>query len=188
MIIGIDIDDTISRTNDKLIEEAIRYDKEHVKGKGFKNKNAYSFMEMFYWSVLDFDGFMKTVRNGRFFKELLPIDDAALYINKLREEGNKIYFITRRINSFRVKYSTKKWLKKYGFNYDKLIMYAKDKGSVCQKENVELFIDNDIKNVLSVKECGINVVLMADVYNKGEKGVKRLTTWEEIYKYAKGVK
>ena len=70
MRIGIDIDDTVSKTNEKLIEAAIEYDKKRVKGKGFRNPDAYSFMEMFYWNVMDVDTFMKTFRSGNYFLEL----------------------------------------------------------------------------------------------------------------------
>ena len=101
MIIGIDIDDTIAKTNDKLIEEAIKYDKEHLKGKGFKNRNAYSLMEIFYWSVVDVDSFLDYIRNSKFFLEVEPINDASLYINKLYDIGCKIVFITRRKDSFK---------------------------------------------------------------------------------------
>ena len=66
MIIGIDIDDTIAKTNERLISEALEFDKKFVRGKGFKNKKAYSFMEMFYWSVVDVDDFLEHIRNSKF--------------------------------------------------------------------------------------------------------------------------
>ena len=88
MRIGIDIDDTVSHTNERLIEEAYKYDKEYVKGKGFKNRNAYSFMDMFYWNVMDVDNFLKSVRNSKFFNGLNVKDSANEYITKL----NNIYY------------------------------------------------------------------------------------------------
>ena len=188
MIIGIDIDDTISLTNDRLIEEAIKYDREFLKGKGFKNKKAYSFMEMFYWSVLDVDSFLNYIRSSKFFLEVLPIENSALYINKLYDEGNKIIFITRRENTFKVKSMTKKWLKKNGFKYNKLILGAKKKGVVCETEGVSFFVDNDIKNVYEVLECGIDCVLMSDGYNKDEEELERVNSWKEVYDKVRGMK
>lgn len=181
MIIGIDIDDTISKTDEKLIVEAYNYDMEHVKGKGYKNRNAYSFMEMFYWSVLDVDGFLKHVRTSKFFLDVDPIEDAALYINKMYDEGNKIVFITRRHNSFKVKSMTKKWLKKHGFKYHKLIMGAKKKGEICDNEGISFFVDNDIKNVIAVKDYGIDAFLIEDKYNKDEDELEVLSSWKDIY-------
>lgn len=188
MIIGIDIDDTISKTNDRLVDEAVKYDRECLKGKGFKNRNAYSLMEMFYWSVLDVDSFLNYIRNSKFFLEVEPIDGSVEYVNKMYDEGNKIVFITRRHNCLKVKHITKKWLKKYGFKYHKLILGAKKKGEICDKEGVSFFIDNDIKNVLAVKDYGISSFLIKDVYNKDEDELEVLDNWEEVYKKYREVK
>lgn len=187
MIIGIDIDDTISKTNEMLIKTALWFDEKHVKGKGFKNKNAYSFMDMFYWSVLDVDNFMKYIRNSKFFSEVEPIDDAAKYIGMLKNEGNKIILITKRTNSLKVKLTTIKWLKKNGFKYDKLILGAKNKGEICDLEGVSFFVDNDIKNILDVSDYGIKAVLMGDNYNKGTDDCLRVETWQEVYNLSKEV-
>ena len=64
MIIGIDIDDTVAKTNSSLLEVAIRFDKEQLEGKGFKNKDAYSLKELFYWTDQDVSKFMETIRDG----------------------------------------------------------------------------------------------------------------------------
>ena len=66
MNIGIDIDDTIASTNEKLIETAIRYDKEVLGGRGFKNKDAYKFVEMFYWDKTNVNNFFTYVRKSNF--------------------------------------------------------------------------------------------------------------------------
>lgn len=187
MIIGVDIDDTISKTNEMMIKKALWYDEKYVKGKGFKNKKAYSFMEMFHWNVLDVDNFMKYIRDSKFFLEVEPIEDAAKYINMLAGEGNKIVFITRRKDSLKVKMMTKKWLKKYGFKYNKLILGATKKGEICDREGVSFFVDNDLKNVLEVKDYGISAILMGDDYNKDEDEVLRVKSWKEAYECAKEV-
>ncbi len=88
--------------------------------------------------------FKKIIRKDNFI-DFINIDNkfnVSLYINKMYDEGNKIIFITRRANTFKVKCMTKKWLKKYGFKYHKLIMGAKRKDVICDKEGVSLFIDN----------------------------------------------
>lgn len=188
MRIGIDIDDTVSCTNEKLIEEALKFDKEHVKGKGFKNKNAYSFMEMFYWTVMDVDNFLKTVQGGNFFLDLDVKHEANEYIKKLYDEGNEIIFITRRKNSFTVKLKTKKWLKKNGFKFNKLLLGHSKKGQVCKDYGIDLFIDNDYKNVYDALSYGIDSIMMGDEYNKDETEVKRVESWKEIYNYVNEVK
>lgn len=188
MKIGIDIDDTVANTDERIIQEALKYDKEFVKGRGFKNKDAYTFMEKFYWNVVDVDGFMKVIRKGKFFSELNPIDDAVFYVNKLYDDGNEIYFITRRKNNFKTKMMTKKWLKKTGFKFHKLIMGGEDKGTMCKDLGIEVFVDNDERNVRKTEKNGIVSILKSTMYTKEVDDLTRYETWEEIYNYIKRVK
>ncbi len=183
MIIGIDIDDTIARTNPSLLEEAIRFDIEYVNGKGFKNKDAYSLTELFYWTEDDLDRFMSWVRNGDALTDIAPITGATLYVNKLYDMGFKIYFITRRKNTANMLKVTMKWLEKHGFKYHKLILGIVEKGKICSDEMVDLFIDNDIKHVTEVAAKGIKVLLMTDSYNIDCTVFTRVDTWEDVYKY-----
>ena len=62
MVIGIDMDDTICSTNEFIIEEADRYDREVLGGSGIKDINAYEFTEMMGWE--------KDMK-GKFFKDRL---------------------------------------------------------------------------------------------------------------------
>ena len=66
MRIGVDIDDTTSKTNDRLVEEAYIYDKKYLKGRGFQDKDAYSFTEMLFWNVVDVDNFLEYIRKSKF--------------------------------------------------------------------------------------------------------------------------
>ena len=188
MRIGIDIDDTIAKTNEELILKARQFDKEYVKGKGFKDPEAYSFMEMFYWNVFDVDNFFKYVKKTNYYQDIEPIENAAKVIRKLHDDGNEIVFITRRSNNFKTKTTTKKWLKNNGFIYDKIIFECRKKGDMCQTENIDLFIDNDAKNVYEALENGIDAILKADKYNQDIDDLRRLDDWLDIYKYIKGVK
>jgi len=185
MRIGIDIDDTISKTNEKLIEEALQYDQKYLKGKGFKDKEAYSFMEMFYWNVIDVDNFMKYFRNGNSFLELEPLEDSVEVINKLYDEGNEIFFITRRKNKLKMKSMTKKWLKKQGFKYNKVFFEVSKKGDLAEKLGLDVFLDNDEKNVYDALESNIRAYLMDSKYNKEVPDLERVHNWKEFYKFVK---
>ena len=70
-----------------------------------------------------------------------------------------------------------------GFKFNKLILGAERKGDICEREGISLFIDNDLRNIYDAMDYGIDCILMGDAYNKGEKEVKRFTTWKEIEKY-----
>ena len=99
MVIGIDMDDTICSTNEFIIEEADRYDREVLGGSGIKDINAYEFTEMMGWE--------KDMK-GKFFKDRLEyiMDHAEIkegakeIINKLHDEGNKIIIISFRKDKY----------------------------------------------------------------------------------------
>lgn len=40
----------------------------------------------------------------------------------------------------------KRYLSKYNIKYDKLIVDAYDKGSICKRENIDVFIDDSVRN------------------------------------------
>ena len=187
MRIGIDIDDTISFTNKKMIEEALLFDENYVNGKGFKNKNGETFLEMFYWNVYHLDAFLKSVSNAKFFLSLEVKGKANEYITKLYNKGHEIIFITRRRSTLVTKMSTKKWLKINGFKYNKIAFGMEDKGSYCKNNNIDLFIDNDYKNVKAALDLGIDSLLMIDDYNKNLRKYKKVKDWQEIYDYIDGV-
>ena len=187
MRIGIDIDDTISNTNDKMIEAAIRFDKEHVRGRGFKDPDAFSFMEMFYWSVIDVDNFYGQVHTAEFYSILEPIPYAAKVIARLYKEGHKIILITKRKNTFKIKHATKKWLKKNGFKYHKLILGGNKKGIICMENDIDLFIDNDKNNIIDAEDSNVECILKGTKFNKKYANYfNRIEDWVDIYRYLKG--
>lgn len=188
MRIGIDIDDTVANTDAKIIEEALKYDKRQVKGRGFKDKDAYTFMEKFYWNVMDVDGFMKVIRKGKFFSEIVPIEGAPEAVSRLYDEGNEIIFITRRKNNLKTKLMTKKWLKKNGFKFNDIYMGSEKKGAVCKKLGIDVFVDNDERNIREAKKEGIESILRGTPYTSDVKDLKSIENWEDIYKYIKKVK
>ena len=188
MRIGIDIDDTISLSNTKIVEEAIIYDEKHVNGRGFKNKNGTTFMEKFYWNVYNVDDFLNRIRKGNFFLELEVKGEANKYISKLYNEGHEIYFVTRRKDTFMVKRKTKKWLRDKGFKYHKIVFGIVEKGQYCKDNKIDLFVDNDYKNIESATNLGIRALLMADEYNKDIDKFEMVYNWKEIYDIVNGVK
>jgi 5'(3')-deoxyribonucleotidase len=188
MKIGIDIDDTIAYTNEKLIEAAFRYDKECLNGRGFKDKNAYKFVDMFHWNKDNVQSFFNYVRGSNFFLGLECIPGSLEYINKMYDEGFEIYFITYRTNKYpKVLENTKKWLKEKGYKYTKLFMRCDDKGKLCKDLDIDVFIDNTYEHIEAAESYGIDSILFNTIYNQDIDGVKRMHEWKEIYDYIKEV-
>ena len=130
MIIGIDIDDTISKTFEYSYPLSIEYTKK-VCGREPKRIEDISVRTHHYlsavndWTLdeeIDFfkENYYKIISNVE-IKE-----NAKSVINKLKQNGHKIVLITARMKTkeFDVHEITKTWLKNNGVNYDKLIVDA----------------------------------------------------------------
>ena len=113
-----------------------------------------------------------------------PRENAKEAIDKLKEKGHEIYIITARDSEFHddpYKLS-KDWLDKNKIYYDKLIVNAREKSSVCKNEKIDLFIDDQLNNCLSVQNAGIQTIMITnEIYNYDE--IKQLKNWNEIYNY-----
>ena len=186
MVIGIDMDDTICSTNERIIIEADKYDKEVLGGRGIKNIDAYEFTEMMGWP---------SEMKGQFFADKLEyiMDNAEIkenakeVINKLHDEGNKIVFISFRKGKY-IKdpyLLTKNWLDRNGVHYDKIYVDTGSKVDECISENVNLFIDDKESHCEDVASAGIDVLLFTNAYNHDEKRFRRVDNWNQVYDYVK---
>lgn len=176
--IGIDIDDVISDTKKGILPLMMEYDKT-LRGNGIINeKNKY--FSMFDWTEEERSFFRKNYLE-KHFDLTTPIENSKFYIQKLYDEGYEIIYVTARKTS---RENTLKWLKLHNFPCDKLIMSASFKGDIVLEENIEYFIDDDIKNLKDVlSKTKAHVI----GFNTNEKEIKNATSWEEVYKIIKGV-
>lgn len=184
MVIGIDMDDTICSTNERIIVEADKYDKEVLGGTGVKDVKAYEFNDMLGW---------ETEMKGQFFKDRLEYimggaeikDDAKRVINKMHDKGAKIVIISfRKAKYISDPYKlTKDWLDTEGVKYDKIYVDTGSKVDECLQEKVTLFIDDKESHCEEVNAAGIDVLLFTNEYNKEENRFTRVNNWNEVEKY-----
>ena len=122
MNIGIDIDNVISSFDNALLEEYIKHDKK-LRNTGIIDETKYMTKGMFDWSKEENESFYKN-NIERIAINLKPINRAKETIDKLKEDGNKIYIISGRNNGeyTNPRKMTEKWLAKYNINYDELIL------------------------------------------------------------------
>ena len=86
-------------------------------------------------------------------------------------------------------YSYYSYLNLKGFNdfakreFPNILFNAKLKNGadICKRENIDVFIDDSIKNCVSVGEYGIRVFIYDNTYNKNEDRFDRVYNWKEIY-------
>ncbi len=193
MNIGIDIDDTLTDIRDKLNLAAEKYANEL--GKENKNEedkyvednnngNVYQIKYGFTYEELKY--FLSVIHEGITKKEE-PRKNCVEIIRKLHNEGHKIYIITARDSEFHedpYKLS-KDWLDKNNIYYDELIVNARNKLEVCQRENIDLFIDDQLANCTKLSEAGIKVIRITE-YNDIQHGdIINKNNWNEIYNYIK---
>ena len=119
-----------------------------------------------------------------------PIKNATDTLKKLRDEGHIITIITARSDAIRdgVVDTTLKSLKKYGIDkgilYDKIIFEGANKGDVCEKEKIDIFVDDSPINCMHVRERGINVLafksrITADAIDQTD--LPSVSSWDELY-------
>lgn len=189
MRIGIDIDNVISNFDEELLKEYIKHDEE-LRSTGIINTNAdYIRRGMFDWTEDEEKTFYKE-NIERIAKNLNIIDGAKEYIDKLKQDGHKIYIITGRDNGdYSDPYTmTKEWLKKFNIYYDKLILtntYKNDKHGKtekCKEYNIDIMIDDSWHICRDCIENNITTLLMDTQYNR-EEDIKRVYNWKEIYDF-----
>jgi len=185
MNIGIDIDNVISSFDNALLEEYIKHDKE-LRKTGIIDETKYMTKGMFDWSKEENDSFYKN-NIERIAINLKPINGAKQTIDKLKEDGNKIYIISGRDNGeyTNPKEMTEKWLAKYKISYDELILtnaYDNEaKSVICMKNNIDVLIEDSTRICRDAQEKGIKVLQMSTRFNKNDEALERVSSWKEIY-------
>lgn len=179
MNIGIDIDDTITFTYETLIPMiAISYGL-NIR-KLLNQKPSYKMLEK---TLPNYENF--ALNNFSTMAKMVPLRDGVVSIlNKLREDGHRIIFITARNY---VEYDdpyklSKDYLDKNNIPYDKLLVNVKDKGRECILEKIDLFIDDNTNNCKAVKRKGIDTWQFDTVFTEKIEGIDRVDSWEEVYK------
>lgn len=190
MKIGIDIDNTLTEVQEELNKAAFEYaislgkkiDNYDNPMEDIKN-NGDTYRKKFQFTYEELKYFLKNIQEN-ITNNAIPRENAKEVIDKLKKDGNEIYIITARDSEFHddpYKLS-KDWLDKNEIYYDKLIVNAREKSSTCKNEKIDLFIDDQLNNCLSVQNVGIQTIMITDKTYNYDK-IKQLKDWNEIYNY-----
>ncbi len=191
MIIGIDIDDTLTDIRDEVGAEALKYAKslnkeiDEKKVVWDKNNNGSSFKERYNLNYDELLYFFGNIQE-KITKKAKPREDVVEVLKNLRKDGHKIYIVTARDSEFHNDpYElSKTWLDKNNIEYDKLIVDARDKAKVCKEQNVDLFIDDKLSNCQGVSNEGITTIRITN-YTDPHQNIINKKNWKEIYEYIK---
>lgn len=189
MNIGIDIDDTTVRLVNSMIKYADIYNEE-LGGNGINGqfgliKNRYYLKALYGW-----DDETKGEFFNRYYKKVLEgcvmMENANTVINKLKDEGHSIYFITARMTTVpgcNTREITENTLKNANINYDELIINCPNKLEVCKEKSINIFIEDSFETCSILEENGIKTYLMSTPMNeKIDSGkIERVSKWDDIY-------
>ena len=190
MVIGIDIDDTTVEMLTSMVKYADIYDTQILGRKGTNGKlglikNRYYLEALYDWDKKTkfnfFDTYYKNV-----LEECTLKPNAGKIIKKLKDEGNKIIFVTARLLKIKdcdTESITKKTLEDNNIPYDKLIINAKDKLEYCLENNIQIFIEDSYETCKELEENGIKTYLMTTKMNQNidAGSIERVESWNEIY-------
>ena len=191
MKIGIDLDDTTFITVKSMLKYADKFEEE-ISGVPTNRdsfgliKNRYYLKVLYGWDEkTKFDFFDKYYKNV--LEECTIMPNADKTIKRLKEEGDTIHFITARLMNIKdcdTEAITKESLKKFNIPYDSLNLHISDKLSFCEKNEIDLLIEDSYETCRELTENGIKSILMTTKMNADidAQGIVRVNNWNEIYK------
>lgn len=194
MNFGIDIDDTISNTFETFLPYMKKFVEEDLKRKLDLNLESkvdyYNVIEKYNLSEDEarkfwVDYFVKIIEN------VIPKKSSVEIINKIKENGNKIFLITARFDDgiIDVRAVTEKWLEANNIKYDKLIIDSQNKLEIAKQENIDIFLDDSIRNCEMLSNGNIKTYMFSTENNKyyENENVSKVSSWDEFYENIKEV-
>ena len=170
MNIGIDIDDTISKTSEEIYIWAKEFTEKEL-GREFKINTIDVFDPMwskyvYNWTNEENDKFWE-LYYAKVMDNLKPKEEVIEIINQL-SKNNKIIIITARWDTKEkiIDKITKNWLERYKIHYDKLFMGHEDKRKLVIENNVDIFIDDNYRTCKQISELNVRTLIMNSRLNK----------------------
>lgn len=190
MKIAFDVDGILTKLQEFQIEYGMKF---FLDSERAVDTTKIGFKEMFHCSKEEEDKFW--IKNiWRYCLAEQAREDASEIINKLKEEGDEIYILTARVHTTKqnavgklFRGMLKYWLHHEKIPYDHIIYYdeessAKDKAITCLEEGIEFMMDDQPKNIDSLKEV-TNVSFFKENYNENceDKRAIAVRDFKEFY-------
>ena len=184
MKIGVDLDGVVFNSESLFATLAELYDCRELNRNSLINKKAPRVKEKYDWT--------KEERQEYFNKYILRDDfdimpGAKDVIELLKKEGNEIVVVTARgiLDDKEIEVAKNK-LKKNGIKFDDYFWKSDDKKSVCERENIDIMIDDfDFNCRETAKSCKYVLHFKtADVYDVEDyENVQSVNNWGEVYRF-----
>lgn len=184
MNLGIDIDGTINNMSELLRELALKFNIEN----GLPTQNipndVYELDKAYGWNKRLNKKFWDNYYVHAMETAKLKIA-AVQSIRNLKEKGVNIFIITARNEQYRN--ITEKWLNKFSIPYNKLIMDAEDKASICKELDIDTMVEDKAETCMQVAKF-IPVICMYETYNAflegsscSDRNIQMVHNWAEAF-------
>lgn len=188
MKIGIDLDGVVFDTEALWMTLAEIYDCKGLRKNSIVAKEEPRVQEKYNWSNDELNDFLNKYVD---VTEFNIVSGAKEVIKLLREEGHELIVITARgslENSSDGVNIAKEKLDNEGIKFDKYYWKQKAKLEICQKENIDIMIDDNYHICESLNSKNIKVLYFNNLGRKNlaESDIlKQVTNWGEVYRYIK---
>lgn len=183
MIIGIDVDNTITNTLPTLKKYCKKFNDEVVKRNLKMNETGYNTSNIYDWTEEENRQFCKKYIEQAHTEATIK-ENAPNIIQRLKKDGNLIYIISARHKPyFSDPYSlTKNYLDINGIVYDELVVDCIDKLTFCKEHNIDILVDDEPQNIQSVSSH-IPVIVFEGPQNSHCQGnnIIKVNDWNSVY-------
>ena len=186
MKIGIDLDGVVidSETTFRTYEEIFVID--ILNGNNLINREEPKFQARYNWTKEQEKEFIE-----KYFlkisKESNLMSGFMATYELLKQQGNEFVVITARGGFIKeMKDDAIRLLNENNITFDKYYWHIDDKLEICQKENVDIMIDDDWKIIKKLTENKIKTLYFRDTnLMKLEENeyIKEVNNWGDIYRY-----
>lgn len=189
MKIGIDLDGVVFDSEKEFRVYSELYDMIDLKQNSKTDNRELKFQDRFQWNEKQTKDFLKKYHK-QIIEESNFMPGVKRILKLLKEDGHSLILITARggLNKDMINI-TEKRLKENGmYIFDKYYWATENKDEVCQKENIDIMIDDLCKNCKNIADKKIKTIYLKDApsYDLEEnKYIKVLYNWGEIYRYIK---
>lgn len=188
MKIGIDLDGVVidSETTFRTYEEI--FDIDILKGNNLINKEEPKLQARYNWTEEQKQEFIE-----KYFltvsKESNLMSGFIGVYNLLKKQGHEFVVITARGGFVKeMKDDAIRLLEENNINFDKYYWKIDDKLEVCQKENIDIMIDDDWKIIKKLADNNIHTLYFRDtnlVKLEESEYIKEVNNWGDIYRIIK---
>ena len=189
MRIGIDLDRVVFDTEKEFRVYSELYDAKDLNQNSKVDNREFRFQDRFNWTEEELKGFLEKYHK-QIILEANYLPGAKRVLNFLKQSGHTLILISARgtLNKNMIEITEERF-KETGMNsFDKCYWATSNKDEICEKENIDLMIDDYYKICQSMADKKIKTIYLKDAASpelEDNEYIKTLYNWGEIYRYIK---